>query len=470
MFKKSVHMLGIGGSAMSGLACLLSNKKWKVTGSDSAMPYPPASDILAKCDIRVMAPYGPQNLPKHLSYCVVGNVIRKTNPEAVAAQESGVKLWSMPQALWEWFMKKKKRIVVAGTHGKTTTTGMLTFLLDRMGLDPGALVGGVMRNYNTNFRYGQGEYFVVEGDEYDTAYFDKQPKFMHYKPDFLVLTNIEYDHADIFPDLDTILGWFEKLVAGVPENGVIIAPAQDANVARVLGAAKARVVTYGLETGDVTPDYPTYTREGTRFIMTRDGWSIGEFGTSLFGRHNLHNTTAVMALLTELDMYHDALPQALLEYQGIRRRQEYIGKCNGAPVYDDFAHHPTAVAETILAFRQAFPDKRIIALFEAESNTSRRKVFQDEFVQAFAHADEACFIPALKKSDNLPPQQRLDIDRMVREIQATGTKSALFPDVQALADYVKNVADERTLVLLMSGRDFRGIQDLLVTKKDKNPE
>ena len=470
MFKKSVHMLGIGGSAMSGLACLLSNKKWKVTGSDSVMPYPPASDILAKCGIRVMAPYGPQNLPKRLSYCVVGNVIRKTNPEAVAAQEAGVKMLSMPQALWEWFMKKKKRIVIAGTHGKTTTTGMLTFLLDRMGLDPGALVGGVMRNYNTNFRYGQGDYFVVEGDEYDTAYFDKQPKFMHYKPDFLILTNIEYDHADIFPDLDTILGWFKRLVAGVPEHGVIIAPAQDANVASILDAAKAKVVTYGLETGDVVPDYPAYTQDGTRFILTRDGWSIGEFHTALFGRHNLHNTTAVMALLTELDLYHEVLPQALAEYQGIRRRQEYIGDCNGAPVYDDFAHHPTAVTETILAFRHAFPDKRIIALFEAESNTSRRRVFQNEFVQAFSHANEAYFIPALKKSDNLPPEERLDIDQMVKDIQSTGTKSALFPDAGALAEHVKAVADKNSLVLLMSGRDFRGIQELLITKKDKNPE
>jgi len=465
MFKKSVHMLGIGGSAMSGLAGLISNKKWKVTGSDSALPYPPAKDILEKCGIKVMAPYSPQNLPKKLSYCVIGNVIRKTNPEAIAATESGVKLLSMPQALWKWFMKKKKRIVVAGTHGKSTTTGMLVYVLDRLGLDPGALVGGVLQNYGTNYRYGNGDYFVVEGDEYDTAYFDKEPKFMHYKPDFLVLTNIEYDHADIFPDLETILEWFRKLVAEVPENGIIIAPAEDENVAKILDAAKAKVVTYGLETGDVIPDYPKFSEKGTEFILTKDSWSIGEFQTSMIGRHNLRNTMAVMALLTELELYYDALPMAMQEYQGTRRRQEYIGKCNGAPVYDDFAHHPTAVIETILAFRQAFAGKRIITLFEAESNTSRRKVFQNEFVKAFSQADEVYFIPALKKADNLAENEKLDINKVVEDIRANGIKAEMFPDVEALAKHVKAIADANSLVLLMSGRDFRGIQKLLITDK-----
>jgi len=465
MFKKSVHMLGIGGSAMSGLACLISNKKWKVTGSDSAMPYPPSKDILDACGIEVMAPYSPENLPKRLSYCVVGNVIRKTNPEAVAATDAGVKLLSMPEALWEWFMKKKKRIVVAGTHGKTTTTGMLVYILDQLGLDPGALVGGVLRDYGTNYRHGNGDYFVIEGDEYDTAYFDKAPKFMHYKPNFLVLTNIEYDHADIFPDLDTILKWFKKLVASVPEDGVIIAPAEDANVAKVLGAAKAKVVTYGLEKGDVMPDYPRFSEDGTEFIMTRDGWSIGQFQTGMIGAHNLRNTTAVMALLTEMDLYHEDLPKALMEYKGTRRRQEYIGKCNGALVYDDFAHHPTAVIETIRAFKQAFTDRKIIALFEAESNTSRRRVFQNEFVNAFSRADEVCFIPALKKADNLADDEKLDINQVVTDINKNGIKAELFPDVEALAEYVKSVANADSLVLLMSGRDFRGIQKMIITEK-----
>lgn len=464
MFKKSVHLLGIGGSAMSGLACLVSKKKWKVTGSDMTLPYPPSKDILDECGIQVMTPYSPKNLPKGLSYCVVGNVIQKNNPEAVAATDAGVKLLSMPQALWEWFMKKKKRIVVAGTHGKTTTTGMLVYILDRLGLDPGALVGGVLRNYGTNYRYGDGP-FVVEGDEYDTAYFDKKPKFMHYKPDFLVLTNIEYDHADIFPDLNTILEWFRKLVADVPEAGVIIAPAEDENVAKILDAAKAKVVTYGIEKGDVMPDYPSFTKDGTEFIMTRDGWSIGQFQTSMIGMHNLRNTTAVIALLTEMGLYHEDLPKALLEYQGTRRRQEYIGKCNGAPVYDDFAHHPTAVTETIRAFRQAFAGKRIIALFEAESNTSRRKVFQSEFTEAFLQADEVCFIPVLKKDDDLAEDEKLDINQVVMNIQKRGTKAGLFLDVQALADYVKAIANEDTLVLLMSGRDFGGIQKLIITEK-----
>ncbi len=461
MLKKRIHFVGVGGIAMSGLACMFKQKGWEVSGSDSALPYPPSSDILKECDINVKYPYDPKNIPDRVKYCVIGNVIRRSNPEAEAIEQKGLKYISMPQALMRFFGRGKRRVVVAGTHGKTTTTGMLLHVMKGIDLDPTGMVGGVLQDYGRNYMIGKGDFFVVEGDEYDTAYFDKTPKFLHYKPHYLILTNIEFDHADIFQNLDVVKGWFKKLVRMVPRDGLIVAPAEDENVQDVLTVAKAPVVTYGLEKGDFLAEYPVFDKNGISFILTQNGFSIGEFKSRLLGVHNLRNTLAVMSLLISLEMFHDNLPQALNSYKGVARRQQLLGEVNGALVFDDFAHHPTAVRETIRAIKKAYPDKNVIALFEPESNTSRRKVFQDDFVEAFKEAKEAYFIPPLKKNDNLPEEERLDINKVVKNLNDAGINSRVFEQVNELADFIKGHVTSSDIVLIMSGRDFKGLTGLL---------
>lgn len=455
-----VHVLGVGGTAMSAVAGLFRQAGWDVRGSDQAAPYPPVGDLLAALGIPVLHPYAPGNLDWGPDLVIVGNVIRRTNPEAVALLESGLPYLSFPQALRTHFFADRMPLVVTGTHGKTTTTSLIAHLLHAQGFDPSFLVGGVPLDFGINHRLGAGRHFVVEGDEYDTAFFDKGPKFLHYAPQAAIVNNVEFDHADIFADLDAVKQAFAKFAALVPRGAPLLVPDEDDNARDILATAEAIGTTFGIERGtwqarDVRWGGPGRAR--VTFTLHRMGRPVGTFASPLIGDHNLRNAVAALALVHEVDAATPGLAQALATFRGIRKRQEIKGVAHGITVIDDFAHHPTAVRETIAAVRAAWPCARIIALFEVESNTSRRRVFQDAFAQAFAGADAVLFCRPHDKPDNLPQDQRIDMDRLCADIAAQGTHAAMIPDIDDLATEAARMARPGDVVLGMSGRDFHGI-------------
>ena len=453
---RRVHVMGVGGTAMSAIAGLFRVLGCEVRGSDSAAPYPPMSTHLERLGIPVMHPYGPDNLGWDPDLVVVGNVIRRVNPEAVAVVESGRPYLSMPQALAAYFLAGRRPLVVAGTHGKTTTSSILAQLLAGQGLDPGLLIGGIPLNFGSNYRLGAGPFFVVEGDEYDTAFFDKGPKFLHYAPQAAIINNVEYDHADIFPDLDHVVAAFAAFAAIVPAGAPLVVPARDPLAARAVAATAARVVTFG-PGGEWQAEDVRRASGNVEFALTHRDRRVGAFAAPLIGDHNLRNTVAALALLHEVGAVTPALADALASFAGVRKRQEIKGVAAGVTVIDDFAHHPTAVRETILAVRSAFPGGRVIALFEPESNTSRRRVFQAEFAVAFSMADEVLFCRPLEKADNLSPAERIDMDRLIVDIAGRGTPARMIADIDELAAVAAAHARPGDVVLGMSGRDFMGV-------------
>ncbi len=458
--QRKVHILGVGGSAMSAVAGLFRQAGWVVRGSDQAAPYPPMGDLLTAMGIPVMHPYGPKNLTWGPDLVVVGNVIRRTNPEAVALLESDLPYQSFPEALHEHFLADRVPLVVTGTHGKTTTTSLIAHLLHAQGLDPSFLVGGVPLDFGVNHRLGSGRHFVVEGDEYDTAFFDKGPKFLHYAPQAAIINNVEFDHADIFADLAAVKTAFTQFAALVPTNGPLLVPDGDANCNDVLAAAGATGITFGIGRGcwqarDVR--WGGQGRARVTFTLHHKDLTVGTFTSPMVGLHNLRNTLAALALVHEIDAATSTLTDAMAAFSGIRKRQEIKGVARGVTVIDDFAHHPTAVRETVAAVRAAWPSARIIALFEIESNTSRRRVFQDAFAEAFAAADEVLFCRPHEKPDNLPQEQRIDMDRLCADITARGTPAMVIPDIDELAAEAARRSRPGDIVLGMSGRDFHGI-------------
>ncbi len=467
---RKVHVLGIGGTAMAGIAGLFRDAGSEVRGSDAAPPYPPMGPLLRDLGIPIRTPYAPENLDWGPDLVVVGNVIRRANPEAQAVLERGIPYCSMPEALRRYFLAARRPLVIAGTHGKTTTTSLVAYLLAACGQDPGLFVGGLPLDMGRNYRAGTGEFFVVEGDEYDTAFFDKGPKFLHYAPQAAVVLNIEFDHADIFCDLDAVVAAFASFAASLPAGAPLLVSEGSDTCARAVAASPARVVTFGVDSGTWRAT-DVHTGSGlTCFTLTRDGRPIGDFATPLIGRHNLHDAIAALALVHEVGAEGPGLREGLASFRGVRKRQELVGEVAGIRVYDDFAHHPTAVRETLRAFREAFPGARILALFEPESNTSRRRVFQREYAEAFAVADEVLFFRPLEKPDNLAPEERIDMARLCRDIEARGVPARMVPDIEALAGEAARKARPGDIIVGMSGRDFCGVHhrvlDLLRRRGD----
>lgn len=454
---RRVHVLGIGGTAMAGIAGLFRDAGSEVRGSDADLPYPPMGPLLRDLGIPVTAPYAPENLDWAPDLVVVGNVIRRTNPEALALIERGLPYCSMPEALARHFLAGRLPLVVAGTHGKTTTTSLVAHLLEAQGLDPGVFVGGVPVDLGRNFRSGHGDFFVVEGDEYDTAFFDKGPKFLHYAPRAAVILNIEFDHADIFRDLDAVIAAFASFAAILPPGAPLLVPEGSDACARAVSRSPAKVVTFGIASGNWRADDVRIESGLTRFSLIGDGRAVAEFSSPLIGRHNLHNTIAALALVHEVGAAGPGLREGLAAFRGVRKRQELVGEAGGVRVFDDFAHHPTAVRETLRAFRAAFPGARILALFEPESNTSRRRVFQREYAEAFAEADEVLFFRPLEKPDHLAPEERIDMDRLCRDIADHGVPARMVPDIEALAGEAAGIARPGDVIVGMSGRDFCGV-------------
>ncbi len=448
-----IHLLGICGTGMAALAGILKELGYLVTGSDE-QAYPPMSTFLERLGIKVLNGYQPQNLEPAPDLVVVGNVIRRENPEAQAVLARNLPRLSLPEALNRFLVGDRQSIVVAGTHGKSTTTALTAWLLQATGRDPGFMVGGIARNFNANYRTGRGDYVVLEGDEYDTAFFDKRPKFIHFRPRLAVLTSIEYDHADIYPDLDRVIQAFEGFVQQVGAGGRLLAWGDAPLVRQVCGRAAGDVAFYGLQegnfwrAGEIEPG-----SGGMNFTVSRDGRHWGRFFTPLLGTHNVWNSLAAVAVLAELGEEPERLQKALTGFLGVKRRLEAAGEYRGVLVLEDFAHHPTAVAVTLEAVRRGYPGRRLVAVFEPRTNTSRRRVFQEPYARAFKDAD---LIIVREPPDlwKVPEEEQFSSARLVEDLRGRGQEAFYFPDTDLLLAALLERLRPGDVALIMSNGGF----------------
>ncbi len=453
-----IHLIAVCGTGMASLAGLLKEKGFTITGSDQNV-YPPMSDQLTALGIDVMIGYKPENLDAAKpDLVVVGNAISKDNAEVLEVQKRGLTLLSMPQAIAELFLENRFPLVIAGTHGKTTTASLLAWVLERSGQSPSFFVGGILKNFDRSYQLGLGDYFVLEGDEYDTAFFDKGPKFLHYRPRILILNAVEFDHADIYRNLDHVMESFTKLVALLPKDGVIFADGDNANVRKLVEKAPCRVVTFGLDAGASLAADEMAFGDKARFRAVRDHQEIGRFESPLSGRHNLKNLLAVMGVALELGVTVFDIQRALAEFESVKRRQEVLGTFRGVTLIDDFAHHPTAVAETLAALRGKYGKSKLWAIFEPRSNTTRRNIFQKDFAQAFDPADEIIFA-APYLAEKIPEGERLHPEEIVADLKARGKKAFFLPSVDDIVSLIARDTKAGDVVCFMSNGNFGGIYD-----------
>jgi UDP-N-acetylmuramate: L-alanyl-gamma-D-glutamyl-meso-diaminopimelate ligase len=448
---------------MATLAAMLKRRGFDVRGSDQDV-YPPMSEFLAAERITVFTGYDPGHITADLDFVIVGNAISRGNPELEEVLDRKIRYCSLPEAIREHFLWGARSIVIAGTHGKTTTTALTGWVLTDAGLDPSVLVGGIARNFGENgssYRLGGGREFVIEGDEYDSAYFDKTAKFLKYVPDIAVIGNIEFDHADIYADIDAVRLAFRRLVTLVPRRGLLLLGRDSADAAALAPIARSRVETFGLD-GDA--DWRAYdvraSRDGTAFKVRRGREPFGAFDVPLLGAHNVQNALAAIAVGAAVDVAPGKLADGLRSFQGVKRRLEIVGCARGLTVYDDFAHHPTAVAETLAAIKAAHPDRRIWAVFEPRSASSCRRVFQREFAGSFAHADEVV-VAAVYRS-TLPEAERLSPELLVADLTAGGRRARYIPTVDEIVATLAREGRDGDLVVVMSNGGFGGIHRKLL--------
>ncbi|MBI4083725.1 MAG: UDP-N-acetylmuramate--L-alanine ligase [Candidatus Lambdaproteobacteria bacterium] len=462
-----VHLMGICGTAMAALAGTLQAQGLRVTGSDQHV-YPPMSDHLAALGIRFAEGYRAENIPADAQLVVVGNVIQASNPEAQEAVRRGLPYISMAEAVRRFAIRDRYSIVIAGTHGKTTTTALMAHTLVELGADPGFLVGGIALNFSSNFRVGNGRCFVIEGDEYDTAYFDKRPKFFHYAPTALIFTSLEFDHADIYPDLAAIRRQFERLVAGLPREGLLVACADDAQVMDVAAGAPCPVVSYG-HAGQAACRIEGWraTAEGCAFETVHRGEGEGggdrlAWRLPLPGRHNAQNAAAVIALARQLGHPPPAIQGAFSSFRGVKRRQEVRGEAAGVLVIDDFAHHPTAIRVTIEAIRARYPGRRLWAVFEPRSFTARSDRFQGEFGAAFAGADRVVLANPFRSDYSAGKARPLDSGAVAAELRGRGVWAEACGDATAVLARLVELTQAGDVVLVMSNGGFDNLHERLL--------
>jgi UDP-N-acetylmuramate: L-alanyl-gamma-D-glutamyl-meso-diaminopimelate ligase len=458
---EKIHIIGICGTAMGSLAAMLKETGYEVRGSD-AMAYPPMSDWLAERGIRIMLGYKEENLDWGPDLVVVGNVSRATYADAVATRERGLPYVSLPEALRHFFMRDKRNLVVTGTHGKTTTTSMLAWIFTQAGKDPSFMIGGIAGNFGSNYRLGKGDHFIIEGDEYDTAYFDKVPKFWHYAPLRATINNVEFDHADIYPDIASIEHVFRRLAQLVPAHGSVWVNGDDERVMRITQGIAATRHTFGMGAHNALRAVDVVYGEVTRARVVWGERDLGEFELPAFGEFNLRNMLGALGMALDEGVELEAAREALRTFKRTKKRQELIGVVQDIHVFDDFAHHPTAVGVTVESLRARFPGKRLWAIFEAKSNTSRRKVFQDDYPAALASADFVILSRPWKQDDDLPPEQRVDIDAMLADLRSRGPVTELIPDVDAIVEHVVARAEPGDVIVGLSGSAFGGLHKKLV--------
>ena len=453
---------------MASLAGMLQQRGYSVSGSDEHV-YPPMSTYLERLGIPVLEGFTKDHLlTLHPDLVVIGNVAAKTNAEAAATLELDLPYTSMPEAIYELFIKGTHSIVVTGTHGKTTTTSLMAWVLEAAGRDPSMVVGGIPLNFNQNFKLGDGPDFVIEGDEYNTAFFDKGPKFLHYGANTLIVNNIEFDHADIYDDLDAIIDAFRRGVEQVAPGDVIIANGEDDRVKSLRNHARARWVTFGMDRGcDISADDVELTPDGTTFTAYWEGKKWSRFRTTLSGQHNVLNALAVIAAARFGGLSADAIQKGLESFQGIKRRMEVRGVERGVTVIDDFAHHPTAIATTVEGARKRYPKRRIWALFEPRSISSSRKEFEDGYIDAF-HAAVRVIIGPIFHRDRYETRYGLDkmmsVPTIVDRLRADGIPAEQIDDFDAIADTIAREAQPDDVVLVMSSGAFGGVHEKILDR------
>ena len=459
---EKVHLIGIAGAGMGAFAAMLQDIGKTVRGSDLNV-YPPMSDELHKRGIQWMEGWDPAHLDWGPDLVIVGNVCRRDNPESVAAAQRGIAAVSFPQAFGDLFLEGRTPVVIAGTHGKTTTTALTTWLLHAAGLDPSMLVGGVARNFDATYRLAAGQPFVVEGDEYDTAWFDKGPKFLHYRPQIVVLNNIEFDHADIYDSLEEIVENFERLMDLLGPTTTLLVNADDARAVACARRARGAVVTYGFAEGaDLRAVAVVPGPAGCDFVLERAGEAPLAVHSALAGRHNVWNALAALGVGLTLGASVSAMVGGLATYAGVKKRQEEKGEAAGVLVVDDYAHHPTAIDETLAALKARYVGRRLVAVYEPKSNTARRNVHQDDYAHSFRHADFAVVCRPFQKEDRFAPEERLDVRRLVADIAAEGTPAIFQDGSDATLAWLLATVVAGDVVVFMSSSGFDGIHDRLL--------
>jgi len=463
MNPKHIHLIGICGTAMASLAGMLKQHGHRVTGSDAAA-YPPMSDFLASLNIVVAQPFSVANLEPRPDLVIVGNAISRGNAELEHVLDQRIPFQSMAQVLHEEFLAGHERLVVAGTHGKTTTSSLLAWLFAEGQRAPSFLIGGIPENFGSSFALGVGREFIVEGDEYDTAFFDKGPKFLHYFPDAVILTSVEFDHADIYENLDEVKTAFKRLVNLIPQRGLLIAWDGHPNVDECASRAFCRVERYGFaERSCWRITDVSYSNDVSTWKVWRDGDLWAEFETQLAGEYNVLNATAAAAMAASYDIPADAIAAALRSFRSVKRRLEVKAELHGITIIDDFAHHPTAISGTLQALRTRYPGRRLWAVLEPRSNTLRRKVFESELADSLAQADMVV-LAAVFKSNAIPEAERLDAANVVARLKAAGIPARQLASADEIVEALASELLEGDVVAILSNGGFGGIYEKLPAK------
>ncbi|HMJ21885.1 MAG TPA: UDP-N-acetylmuramate:L-alanyl-gamma-D-glutamyl-meso-diaminopimelate ligase [Terriglobales bacterium] len=458
--KKHIHLIGICGTAMASLAGMLKQREFHVTGSDAAA-YPPMSAFLVSLGIPLSQPFAATNLEPRPDIVVVGNAISRGNVELEHVLDQRIPFCSLPQILHDEFLRGKEVLVVAGTHGKTTTTSMLAWIFHEAGRQPSFLIGGIAENFGSSFQLGQGKHFILEGDEYDTAFFDKGPKFLHYFPDAVILTSVEFDHADIYKDLDAVEIAFKRLVNLIPGRGRVVALDTGESVERCVARAFCPVERYG------NTKNATWQVTNLRLDASSTAWSVlqngahwADFEFSLAGEYNVMNATAAAALAAGCGISKEQIVLALKTFKSVKRRLEVRAQVNGITIIDDFAHHPTAIAGTLRALHARYPGARLWAILEPRSNTLRRNIFQNELARSLAVADEVV-VANVFKSESIPERERMDVAALAVELQKQGRRARIIADADEIVRTVATEMRPGDVVAILSNGGFGGIYEKL---------
>jgi UDP-N-acetylmuramate: L-alanyl-gamma-D-glutamyl-meso-diaminopimelate ligase len=453
---QSVHFIGICGTAMASVAAALRERGLRVTGSDQNV-YPPMSTFLAEQGIEVCEGYAEENLLGSPDLVVVGNAISRGNPEAEAVLERKLRYCSLPELLKEAFIRGKRSLVVTGTHGKTTTASLLAWVFEHNGLNPSYLIGGIPNNFDKGARFTDSEWFIIEGDEYDTAFFDKRSKFVQYLPEVAVINNLEFDHADIFNDLAEIQLSFRRLINLIPRNGLLAVNGDDPNIEAVLDVVHSPILRFGLgQHNDLRANDIEFTTTGSRFLVGGAGFFL-----PMSGELNVRNALAVVTVSRHCGLEDAGIQAAFDSFQGIKRRMEVRGEVRGVTVIDDFAHHPTAVRETLKALRARYPGRKLWAIFEPRTNTTRRAVFQLDLVDALSVADNVV-VAQVAKLEQIPEGERLNPQQLMADLCSDGRQAEYLPDVEAIVAHVAENANKGVVVCVLSNGSFGGIHKQLL--------
>ena len=466
-----IHFMGICGTAMASLAGLMKERGFKVTGSDS-QAYPPMSTQLEKLGIEIKPGYKAENLQPRPDLVVVGNVIARRYEEAQALLESDIPYTSLPRAMADFVIEDRQSVVISGTHGKTTTTSMMAWIAEVCQKEAGYLIGGIPQNFSLSFKNPKGDYFIIEGDEYDTAFFDKVPKFKHYKPRHVILTGVEFDHADIYEDLEDVLKAFRLLLHSIPQDGTFIYNGEDENILKIFSEVSCdRSLSFGFDKGDFMAVNIRQKKGRTFFDVHGEGLkSLSMEPTTveigLMGRYNVANALSAFILSLQMGWPVDRVLEGLKTFKGVKRRQEILGQPGGVTVIEDFAHHPTAVRGTIESVQESYPEGKVFSIFEPRSATSRRSIFQQDYLEAFSQA-QCVLLAAPYDQSNIDEKDRLDAEKLVESLKARGVEADLFQKVDQIVNFVEKQARRGDTVLVMSNGGFEGIYSQLLDCLEK---